>query len=319
MYAAWAAASAGLIAGVSAGTVIDGFSSTAWDTGVTNRTFATGDVITAQGTGYQKVVAVANRDTAIGSVIPGSGSNADFTILAVYAAVYTGINKWQGRKQKQWGGIWKSVFGSRARSVLGVWLLDSVAAVRERLTFENSWSGIDEYAPSAYASSMLTYNGGTWHGNYSSNQAQFVTDYISRLQDEFTISIDRLVTMKNGVENGARATDGIPLSTAYPQMIAYEAGNHMGFLTTGISDTAAMRSALEAANHDSRMATAWADYFLTPYKNKIGGLLTIFNDYEKVIINGGQIQLFGMLEDSIGGRTGMQTYSALSTFAAANP
>jgi hypothetical protein len=26
-----------------------------------------------------------------------------------------------------------------------------------------------------------------------------------------------------------------------------------------------------------------------------------------------------MLEDSIGGRTGMQTYSALSTFAAANP
>ena len=279
----WSAANAGLVSGVTGGSVINGAtynSSGTWTgatnptptTAPTNRTFNQDDIIYAQGVNYQKVVVRAKVNTSIGDTMPGTVSNSQFEILALYNPLFTGLLKQQARLQVITGNIFKGVFGSRAKSVLGGWLGDSNGVnICTQLAFENAWQSIDGYAPSAYIGAAITYDPNTtWHYNHIANQADFVTNYRAQVVTDAGSTITSLLGIKSGVETYMRGTLLVPSGTTVPVIYVYEAGIHDIFRDANTSTDNGNTPGLTAASITGNTLTVTSIVNATDYPIKKG-------------------------------------------------
>jgi len=246
------------------------------------------------GADYQSVLVECKANAPIGAIVPSSGENTYFRIKAGYASIRLAGRLYVAHLQAEAGILGKSIMGDRCKSILGIFINDTIDDVCDLLEFNDAYLNIDHFSPSFYSGGKVAYSSlPSW---VTSTGTTFADGYYALRRTTCDAMIANLLRLKHGVvrEMIARgyAVEDIPTMDFLYEGLSHDVIGNIP------SDQLARVTAEVGACHTSAREGAETAYMFDEMKNKIGGKAFTFADVAQLYYNGdatnGQLQQWGL-------------------------
>lgn len=296
-------------------------------TGYPNTSYPRGTFIMGNlsGSGWQIWQALTTTPIGASGIVPATGSNLNWKVVANFAGVVRAARRWAGVRSAEAFDLFDAEFANprdRIIRVIGIQATDSVAAVMERIGFQGVYLKTDRIAAAPYwgggvgginlgryGSSHIAGFGATEKALYATDVAAWKNALFSVANTAIDATISSQVKLKNALETALRQSP-YNLSPNAIQYCSYECNHHI--VLTGYPDGALAQAAFRSFRQDRRLGDA-TTYYLNKIKESLGGEHIFF---DSVTADEPATAGWGIMNEQ-GDRSNPQ-YTAIAEWIAAN-